>query len=538
MKTNENYQYLLNMEKRARYKIIRHYYKYVHVDFNILIVNNLMCNGPCHIVALFKNYLLEDDDSEYLRRIYRKRESIPRLKKLFVYYEETSVIFPNYTPLVESKYLYNNVIKKQRVIDEQQDLEDKKNNQLKGNRGKRKNTDRNQKNEDKVFTNTAYDEILNVSESILRIVFGLDNQKKTNNEKSNNKNDDNSDNEEIDQLINNLDKAEEVEQNTKIIKTSMKFNKSLKLKLNIEGSNNMGKLINYDLVNNITNSTSISSSNNINNNINTKQNNYYENKSHTSFNFNTIFSQEKGMMIKKIVTSPKISKENNSKIFAHHKKNKSTLPNITLYNTNFNSANTESNNLTKSVMPKTNINNRNNSNRNIFNTQSNYFKTSNNELRKNSNIKSKKIITQVPKLDINKIKNINSVNIFNKTITNRIIHHGHSNTQTNDLIKSGNRTSRQNTIKNDLYKGISRNPITVIIASPLSQNSKQKSIYKKEVLTSKGNKSRETFGKIFVSYTNKQASSNNKINKKRKIYTSEVIAKSKDYRKKNLINKV
>ena len=84
-----------------------------------------MCNGRCHLVAVFKNYLIEDDNSEYLRRFYKSRESGPRLKKLFLYHEETSVIFPNYTPLVESKYLYNNVIKKQRVIDEQQDLENK-----------------------------------------------------------------------------------------------------------------------------------------------------------------------------------------------------------------------------------------------------------------------------------------------------------------------------------------------------------------------------------------------------------------------------
>ena len=68
------------------------YLDYGHIDLNILIIENLMCNGRCHLVAVFKNYLIEDDKSEYLRRFYKKKESGPRLKKLFAYHEETSVI--------------------------------------------------------------------------------------------------------------------------------------------------------------------------------------------------------------------------------------------------------------------------------------------------------------------------------------------------------------------------------------------------------------------------------------------------------------
>ena len=49
---------------------------------------------------------------------------------------------------------------------------------------RRKNSPKNQKIEDKVFSNTAYDEILNVSESVLRIVFGLENPNKNKNDKN------------------------------------------------------------------------------------------------------------------------------------------------------------------------------------------------------------------------------------------------------------------------------------------------------------------------------------------------------------------
>ena len=520
---NGNYQYLHNLEKRARYKIIRNYYKYIHVDYNKLIISNLMCNASCHMVAIFKNYLLEDDDSEYLRRIYKKKESIPRLKKLYLYYEETSVIFPNYTPLIESKYLYNNVIKKQRVIDEQQDLEDKRKDKLKVMVKRRKNSPKNQKIEDKVFSNTAYDEILNVSESVLRIVFGLENPNKNKNDK----NIDDSNNEEINQLIDNLNIAEETEKSSQIIKSGSKINKSLKLKLNIESSNNMNKLRNYDLLNNVTNSTTISSTNN-------KQNNNYncEIPNKTSIHYNTIFSNEKEITVKKIITSPKTTKESISKIYTYHKKNKSTLPNITLYNANFVSSNIfTSSNIIKSIITKPNTNNRNNSIRNNLNTQTNYFKTSNNEIFKTTDIKSNKIIKQVPKLDINKIKNTNTINIFNKTTTNRIIHH-HSNTQTNDFFKSGNRTSRQKNMKNDVYKYINKNPINVVITSPLSPNLKKKSIYYKELVTSRGIKTKEKFEKIFDNFTIKQQSSNNKINKKRSIFTRDIITKSNDFHKK------
>ena len=121
-----NLNLLKKIEKRANKLLHNNYKKLFYKKYEIQIIENVMCNDACHFVAVFKDYLIADDTSEYLRRIYKKNESIQRLIKLFSYYQETSVIFPNYTPLVESKYLYNNVIRKQRVIDEQQNLEEYK----------------------------------------------------------------------------------------------------------------------------------------------------------------------------------------------------------------------------------------------------------------------------------------------------------------------------------------------------------------------------------------------------------------------------
>ena len=125
MKSNA-FNILKKFEKKAYQTMVNNFNKYIYKHYEIQIVENVMCNESCHFVAVFKDYLIADDCSEYLRRIYNIKESSERLKKLFSYYQETSVIFPNYTPLIESKYLYNNVIRKQRIIDEQQNLEEYK----------------------------------------------------------------------------------------------------------------------------------------------------------------------------------------------------------------------------------------------------------------------------------------------------------------------------------------------------------------------------------------------------------------------------
>ena len=91
---DSNKQFLLKtIEKRANKLLHNNYKKYFHKKYEIQIIENVMCNETCHFVALFKDYLIADDYSEYLRRIYKKHESIQRLIKLFAYYQETSVIF-------------------------------------------------------------------------------------------------------------------------------------------------------------------------------------------------------------------------------------------------------------------------------------------------------------------------------------------------------------------------------------------------------------------------------------------------------------
>ena len=86
-------------------------------DYNIIIINQLLSNTNVHIVSVFKDYLLYDEPSEFLKRFYKKEESKSKLIILTKYYENSSKLYPNYSILNERKYIYNNIRKKQKHID-------------------------------------------------------------------------------------------------------------------------------------------------------------------------------------------------------------------------------------------------------------------------------------------------------------------------------------------------------------------------------------------------------------------------------------
>jgi hypothetical protein len=81
--------------------------------YNSKIVSDVMYNENRHIVSVFKDYLIFDDFSEYLKRFYSDQESVERLPKVFEFYEKYSKVFPNYVALPgESKYMFKNIERK------------------------------------------------------------------------------------------------------------------------------------------------------------------------------------------------------------------------------------------------------------------------------------------------------------------------------------------------------------------------------------------------------------------------------------------
>lgn len=88
--------------------------------YNVKVVNDIIYNDDTHLVSMFKDYLIFDDISEFLKRDYDTGESHVRLRKIFSFYDQFSKVFPNYIVLTESKYMFKNIERKQLAIDEKQ----------------------------------------------------------------------------------------------------------------------------------------------------------------------------------------------------------------------------------------------------------------------------------------------------------------------------------------------------------------------------------------------------------------------------------
>ena len=107
---------IIRNEKTVHNYLITKYSKFEY-SYSLVCITNLIFNEQCRIVARFKDFLILDDMTEFLRRFYTKKELKRRLNKIFNFYEGYSKIFPNYMILPENKYLYRNIRKKQKMID-------------------------------------------------------------------------------------------------------------------------------------------------------------------------------------------------------------------------------------------------------------------------------------------------------------------------------------------------------------------------------------------------------------------------------------
>ena len=105
------------------YKLKKKYDSLIYT-YNVKKINELIFNIPSKFTANFKDYLLIEEDAEFLKREYHKEEFNKKFKKIFFFYEKYSKTFPNYTLLNEGKYMYKNILKKQKMIDELQKIKE------------------------------------------------------------------------------------------------------------------------------------------------------------------------------------------------------------------------------------------------------------------------------------------------------------------------------------------------------------------------------------------------------------------------------
>jgi hypothetical protein len=115
---------LNDIEKRCREYLL--YYNCDSTQYNINVINNIISDQNKHIVSVFKNYLLWDDTSEYLKRYYYLNEIKFRLKPIASYYISYTYFSPVYFCNLEIiKILLKNVKRKNNYYKEIENFEDK-----------------------------------------------------------------------------------------------------------------------------------------------------------------------------------------------------------------------------------------------------------------------------------------------------------------------------------------------------------------------------------------------------------------------------
>ena len=184
--------------------------------YNKMVIKNIIYDERNKLVSIFKENLIMNEPSEFLKRYYKFKDSKRKLAKYYEFYNKYSKLFPNYIPLYESKYIYKNIHKKQKIIDMQQNEELEKENS-----GHKKRNNKSKNN--KIFSSEIYESIVKNSENLNSAIFGIHK-----NEKDNDKNGSLN---QIEKLVSSINKCElefenEINNNHKNYK--MNYDKNLK----------------------------------------------------------------------------------------------------------------------------------------------------------------------------------------------------------------------------------------------------------------------------------------------------------------------
>jgi hypothetical protein len=170
MSLNNNFRKLLTYKLRNKYNVKKNFY-------NVKKINELIFDVTSKYTAKFKEYLLMEDENDFLRRFYNKKELKKKLKGILYFYEKYSKIFPNYIIIQESKYLYKNIKKKQKMIDNLQEIKE-------ADEKKAKNKKNFKNINDTVFTQGAINSICNQTDSFYKLnlknIIELDNYENNN----------------------------------------------------------------------------------------------------------------------------------------------------------------------------------------------------------------------------------------------------------------------------------------------------------------------------------------------------------------------
>ena len=218
--------------KKYVHKYFISFYKNTKDDYNIRMIEDILNNESTHLVAEFKDYLIMGDITEFLQKSYNREECKKYLPKIYEYYNSCSVIFPNYVKLHESKYIYKNIRKKQKVIDNQQEQEEKLE--------KIKNGEIIYDEKDDFFTTKTFYSILDqTNTSYAKLFFGINDKDKVDiNETPNN-------------IVEKLKQAEKeaIKKKISLIKNNSKLNIKDNNTINDMNNSNINRRNNSKIIN-------------------------------------------------------------------------------------------------------------------------------------------------------------------------------------------------------------------------------------------------------------------------------------------------
>ena len=524
------------VEQRVKKRLITKYDNPISY-YHIKLIDDILYNEQTRFVGKFKEILIYDDTNEFLKSFYNKIEIIYKLPKILTFYDKYSKIYANYTAIPEKKYMYKNIKRKQKLIEEVQNI----NNKFFFDDEKKENTLTN-----KIFTSNVMDSINSFTMSLY---FNTSNNKTK------------TDTDAID-LVVKIDtfekQAEMIKKNIKNNEISRNYYKEIKKKKNKHTNalsnniinsliNNNTKYINEKLLNSMNKSKRNSNKISVGDSLKTETF-FFNNTSTHEFNKKKFYTPSKTKISKKNIDyhSPSISinqsKKNSiinklvynkdkkkveinnsvnchSKVFSY--KNKTIKKNLNLninkglksklQYSHLNTINSNQELLTESnnEILKTNINCNNNS---LFNCPTAQNTNSNNSPNKNlqRNLMKKSIIknNSSKKYSLKLRKNIlnnynskssstdrNTINTkFNKITKHvpkeslsKIVNISNSNTPKNNKFSKDNSKILNTISKISVTKNNSSNKKSKKIFSP-SCNSSKNNIGKKSIQVNLGDK--------------------------------------------------
>jgi hypothetical protein len=89
------------------------------------VTNDIIYDEKKHLVCIFKDFLLWDEYSDFLKRYYSLSESVQRIPGYWIYYSKYSVMRPVYFRFACSKIMYKNFKKHRKFFEQIEEIEER-----------------------------------------------------------------------------------------------------------------------------------------------------------------------------------------------------------------------------------------------------------------------------------------------------------------------------------------------------------------------------------------------------------------------------